>query len=181
MTARTVPVAALLAAALAAAFAGACSRQPDGGVQVSVIDHISMDGDKVLLRAAGRSAQIGPDGAIAIDGGALALTPAQQALGREFYQQATGMRRDGAAMGKAGAAMAGQALSTVARDLRDGNTDQTEAKIQAEAAKLEAQALQLCQRAQALRDAQQRLSAALPQFEPFARLAAGVGDDCRQR
>lgn len=44
MTARTVPVAALLAAALAAAFAGACSRQPDGGVQVSVIDHLSMDG-----------------------------------------------------------------------------------------------------------------------------------------
>lgn len=181
MTARTSSAVALLAAALAAAFAGACSRLPDGEVHVSVIDHISMAGDKVLLRGAGGSAQIGPDGAIAIDGGALALTPAQQALGREFYQQAMGMRHDGVAIGKAGAAMAGQALSTVAQDLRDGNTDQTEAKIQAEAAKLEAQALQLCRRVQALRDVQQRLSAALPQFEPYARISASAGDDCRKR
>lgn len=179
MTARKPSVAVLLAAALAAALAGACSRLPEGSVHVSVIDHISMAGDRVLVRGGGQRAEIGPDGAIAIDGKPLSLNPAQLAAGREFYAQAMGMSRDGAAIGKAGAAMAGEVLSTVAQDLRDGRTGQTEAKVEAQAERLKAQAMKMCERVDALRGAQQRLTAQLPQFAPFARILATTGDECR--
>lgn len=179
MTARKPSVAVLLAAALAAAFAGACSRMPEGSVHVSVIDHISMSGDRVLVRGGDQRAEIGPDGAIAIDGKSLALSPTQRAAGREFYAQAMGMSRDGAAIGKAGAAMAGQVLSTVAQDLRDGRTDQTGAKVEAQAEQLQEQAMKMCERVDSLRSAQQQLTAQLPQFAPFARITATTGDECR--
>lgn len=186
MNARTPRTSATHAATLAAALvvallATACSRSPDNDVRIAVIDHIAIDGDHVQVRGDGRSARIGADGAISIDGKPLTLSAAQQAAGREFYAQALGIRRDGAAIGKAGADMAGQVLATVAQDLRNGQTDQTEAKIEAQAAKLQDQAMRICQRVETLRRAQQQLTEALPQFQPFARVVAGSGEECRPR
>lgn len=182
MTARTSSWVLLLAAALVAVFAGACSRKSDSdGVHVSVIDHIAIGGDRVTVRGGGQRAEIGADGAIAIDGKALTLSAEQQAAGREFYLQATGMKRDGAAIGKAGAAMAGQVLSTVVQDVRSGRTDQIEPNVEAQAAKLREQAMQVCRRVETLRQAQQRLTAVLPQFQPFARIKQGTGDECKDR
>ncbi|MET4727247.1 hypothetical protein ABIE09_001041 [Lysobacter enzymogenes] len=181
MTTRRSSIALVLAAALAAALAGGCSRNADSDTHVVVIDHMSMDGDRLLVRGGGQRAQITPDGAIAIDGKALTLNPAQQAAGRAFYVEATGIRRDGAAIGQAGAAMAGQVLSTVAQDLRSGRTDQTEAKVEAQASKLRDQAMQICQRVGALRVAQEKLVEQVPQFQPFANKNLTTGDECRSR
>jgi len=182
MTTRRSSIALLLAAALAAALAGGCSRNEGSDTHVVVINHLSMDGDRLVVRGdGGQRAQIGPDGAIAIDGKALALTPAQQAAGRAFYIEGTGIRRDGAAIGQAGAAMAGQVLSTVAQDLRSGRTDQTEAKVEAQAAKLQEQAMQICRRVGNLRVAQDKLVAEVPQFQPFARENLATGKECQSR
>ncbi|QWP75184.1 hypothetical protein J5226_16320 [Lysobacter sp. K5869] len=181
MTARKPSAALLLAVAFAAALAGGCSRKSDSDVHVVVIDHMSMAGDRLQVRGGGQRAEIGPDGAIAIDGKALALNPAQQAAGRAFYVEAVGIRSDGAAIGKAGAAMAGQVLSTVAQDLRSGHTDQTGSKVEAQAAKLEEQAMRICQRVGTLRVAQEQLVAQVPQFAPFARKNLTTGDECRSR
>ncbi|MGH8081250.1 MAG: hypothetical protein ACREP7_11795 [Lysobacter sp.] len=95
----------------ASVWATGCSKTPDADVHVSVINHIHLVGEQVQLQGdGGHRAEIGSDGALSIDGKAQTLTPAQQALSLRYYQHATGIARDGKAMGQAGAAMAGKAV-----------------------------------------------------------------------
>jgi hypothetical protein len=174
------PVAVLAVLTLAMSSAG-CSKSPERPLHISVIDHINMVGDHVLVKGDGEHrAEIAPDGALSIDGKAQTLSAAQQAISRRYYQQARGVGQDSVAMGKAGAAMAGQAVSTAVEELSKGQPEQIGKKVEAEASKLQARAMKMCDRIASLRGAQDELRASLPAFAPFAKIDADVAKDCRR-
>lgn len=170
-------VSALCLALLVAAAGGGCSN---GTPEVHVIAPVSLSGDRIQVRGQGGArAEIGPDGALRIDGQAIALDPAQSAASRRYYVQAMGMTQDGIAVGKAGAALAGKAVSNVVASLAQGDTESIERKVEADAKQVERQALRLCERMAALRGAQDELAGALPAFQPFAVLDADSVGKCK--
>ncbi|MEH6414040.1 hypothetical protein [Pseudomonas sp. CGJS7] len=169
-----------VAATLLLASTTGCAKTADSGLRVAVLDHMRIDGDRVVLRGdGGGEAEIRADGALRIDGQPVALTSAQQAVSKRYYLEATGIGRDGAEMGKAGSAIAGHAVSAALEGMRTGNTDDIGKKVEAEASKLEAQAKQMCGRVANLRSAQEQLSASLPAFKPFAGIDADAATDCK--
>lgn len=172
---RRAGVCACLLLALATA---ACSK-PDADVHVSVIDHISLSGDRLLLSGdSGHRLQIDADGALSLDGKAIALDAAQRAISQRYYQHAFAISRDGVEIGKSGAALAGNAVSAALDGLRNGNPDDIGKKVEAQADDLKAKALKLCGRVMDLRVAQNELAAALPAFQPFAKIDVVSAADC---
>ena len=169
-----------LCLALFVAVAGsACSK--GAAPEVHVIAPVSLSGDRIQVRGQGGArAELGPDGALRIDGRSVALDPAQQAASRRYYVQAMGMTQDGVAVGKAGAALAGKAVGNVIAGLTQGDTESIERKVEADAKEVERQALRLCERMAALRGAQDELAGALPAFQPFAVLDADSVDKCKR-
>ncbi|MGO1069031.1 DUF2884 family protein [Lysobacter sp. CA199] len=174
------PLASLaVAAALLLASTAGCAKSSDSGLRVLVIDHLRIDGDRVLVRGdGGGEAEFRADGALSIDGRTIALTPAQQAFSRRYYQEASAIGREGAQMGKAGTAIAGHAVSSALEGIRTGNTDDIGKKVEAETSKLQARAKQMCGHVVNLRAAQDQLRASLPAFAPFSRIQADPGADC---
>ncbi|WP_363797204.1 DUF2884 domain-containing protein [Lysobacter firmicutimachus] len=174
-----LPLASALCLSLLVAAAGsACS---DRTPEVHVIAPVSLSGDRIQVRGQGGAlAEIGPDGALSIDGRAVALAPAQLDASRRYYVQAMGMTQDGIAVGKAGAALAGKAVGNVISGLTQGDTESIERKVEADAKEVERQALRLCERMASLRAAQDELAGALPAFQPFAVVDADSVDDCKK-
>lgn len=144
-----------------------------------VINNLSLDGGVITVGADnGSRARISPNGDLSIDGKPVALTAEQRALTLRYRAQLETMVTEGAKVGAAGVALAGKAIGSVVEGLATGNPDGIEDKIDAEAGKLETQAKQLCLRAKDIQQAQDALVAALPEFQPFAKIDHD-DNDCR--
>lgn len=124
-------------------------------------------------------AEITPQGELLIGGVAVATTPEQQALVKAYREEVTGIAQAGIGVGVQGADLAGKAVSEAIKGVFSGNPDQIEQRIEKEAEGIKAAALKLCDRLPALKAAQDKLAAAVPEFKPYARMDDQDVKDCR--
>lgn len=156
-----------------------CSRPTVHVNRDSVLQHISIQSDRVGAKALdGTMAWIDATGALTIDGNPVELTADQRALASRYQATAIGLRGDGIAVGEAGAAVAGKAVSSVIQGLASGKPDDIGPKIEAEAKNIEAKAMLLCQRVGELQATQDALAASLPAFKPYARMTEHDNIEC---
>lgn len=136
-------------------------------------------GDRVVLHArSGPDALLAADGSLLVDGKPVALTPAQQALLRDFHDGVGTLWRDAVATGKAGTETAKAAIASVAEGFAGGDSDRIGARVDAAAAKVTADAAKICTDLAALRARQETLAAQLPAFRPYATIGAAETTAC---
>jgi hypothetical protein len=168
------------AAAFATLLAG-CSMQFDFDDSTG-LHGISFHDGSIAVHARGApNADITATGDLSIDGKAVALTPEQRTLLKQYYVQVMAVRDDGIATGKAGAAMAGHAIGSVASGLAHGDPDSIGPAIDARAKQVEAKAMAVCNDVQALQAQQNAIASALPAFRPYARIGARSVTNCKAR
>lgn len=183
MKAMNASLSLLLPGLLAVALAAGCSPAPTAPADVhgSPLGFLKIDDEHVQLRNGNAVARIAADGALSIDGRAVALTAPQQALSKSYYTHATAIGLEGAAMGKAGAQLAGKAVSgAIEAAFKGGDPDQVGKNVDAQTAELEKKAQAMCMHVAELHTTQQALAASLPAFKPFARLDATTSLDCQK-
>lgn len=131
------------------------------------------------LSADGTSkAEITPAGDLLIDGKTIAIDEAQRKLLLEYRGHVVGVAEAGIGIGLEGADLAGKAVGEAVKGVLTGNTDEIEKKIEAEAEGIKHSAVALCAKLPALLDTQNRLAAALPAFQPYARMDQKDVDEC---
>ncbi|MBL8260866.1 MAG: hypothetical protein JNM58_00475 [Xanthomonadaceae bacterium] len=124
-------------------------------------------------------AEITPEGDLLIDGKSVTTTPEQKALAMAYRQELTTIAQAGIGIGVQGADLAGKAVSEAVKGVFSGNPDQIEQRIEKEAEGIKSAAKQLCDRLPALKAAQDKLAAAVPEFKPYARMDESDVKDCR--
>lgn len=155
----------------------ACGRNESNG---SFARFSEVDDSHVAIHARGVSdAVIAVDGSVRIEDKAIALTPPQQALLKNYYLGIRVLRRDAMATGAAGIATAGTAIASVVSGLASGDPDSIGRKIDAKAAKVEAAAATLCADIAALRSQQELIASQVAAFQPYAVIGAGGMRDCK--
>lgn len=143
-----------------------------GGVELNG-KHYGGSGDE------GPEAAITPKGDLVVGGKAVAITPAQRALLLDYRERMIGVAEAGMAIGVKGADLAGAAVSeALGAVFGGGDKDKMEAHIEARAEALKQEAKVICTRLPALLDAQHKLAASLPAFEPYASMTQEDVDDC---
>lgn len=135
-------------------------------------------GNITLSRDGSVQAEITPQGDLLIAGKAVPLDAAQRALMLDYRGQVVSIAEAGIGIGIEGADLAGKAMGEALKGVFTGNTDQIEQKIEAEAKGVEQAAIKLCERLPALLDAQNKLAAALPAFQPYAKMDQSDVDEC---
>lgn len=124
-------------------------------------------------------AEITPAGELLIDGKTVATTDEQRKLLQDYRKGIIDVAEAGMAIGTQSADLAGKAVAEAISGIFSGEPDRIEQRVQAEAKKIETSALMLCERLPALKEAQDRLSAVLPEFAPYAKLDMDAIKDCR--
>jgi hypothetical protein len=125
-------------------------------------------------------AEITPAGELLIEGKSIATTPEQKALVLAYRGQLLGVVGDGMAIGMEGARVGIDAAASALKGMLAGqNGDEIGKQVGEQAkAKLKPMVAQLCTRMPGLLSAQQALSAALPEFAPYATMDQSDVDDC---
>ena len=147
----------------------------------SEFQHLSvLDDSHLAVHAPGRAdAIVSASGALSIADTPVTVNAAQAQIAARYFTSAVALRDDAMKTGAAGASTAATAIASVAVGLASGNPDSIDAKVNASAAKVEAAADRVCTDVQALTQAQNELAAALPQFKPYATIAAHEVNDCK--
>ena len=123
-------------------------------------------------------AEITPAGELLIGGKTVAANPEQRKLLLEYRGHIVGIAEAGIDIGLEGADLAGKAVGEALKGVFTGNTDQIEKKIEAEAKGIEQSAQKLCELLPAMKAAQDKLAAAMPEFKPYATMDQSDVDDC---
>lgn len=125
-------------------------------------------------------AEITPAGELLIEGRSIATTPEQKALVMAYRGELLGVVGDGMAIGMEGARVGIDAAASALKGVLAGqNGDDIGKQVGEQAkAKLKPMVAQLCTRMPGLLSAQQALSAALPEFTPYATMDQSDVDDC---
>jgi hypothetical protein len=146
----------------------------------SQFQHLSvMDDSHIAVHAPGLAdAVVEASGTLSIAGTPVAVNAGQAQIAARYFASALALRNDAIKTGAAGASTAATAIASVAVGLASGNPDSIDAKVNASASKVEAAANRVCADLQALTQAQNDLAAALPQFKPYATIAAHEANDC---
>jgi hypothetical protein len=162
--------------ALAVALAG-CD---DHTGERSTFRHLSvLDATHVAVHArSAPDAVVSSDGSLGIGDQPVTLTPAQQALLKQYFDAAVELNDDAIATGAAGLATAGTAIHSVVTGLASGDPDSIGPKVEAQAAKVEARAGQVCIDLAALYARQQAVADSLVTFRPYATIEAQALDGC---
>ncbi|GAB2502256.1 hypothetical protein GCM10027084_15880 [Pseudoxanthomonas sangjuensis] len=144
-----------------------------GGVDINV------NGRKIKRDSNLPKAEITPQGELLIEGAKVATTPEQQALLKQYRGELIEVAKAGMDIGAQGADLGIKAAGEALKGLFNGDDDKAiEKRIEAEAEGIKAGAKQLCGRLPALLASQQKLAAALPEFQPYATMNQGDIDDC---
>ena len=179
--------AALLAGSVL--LASACSRSPEPTVQVDGGNVLALEpdasgsllgGKDITLNASGHpKVKVTAAGDFIVDGKPVDLTAEQRALVLAYRAEIDGIARKGMDIGKQGAAFGVSTAAAALRGAFAGDNADTQAKIEAEAERFKQQALSICDNVAATKQAQDRLSAALPAFAPYANIEVADITDCR--
>lgn len=161
----------LLAATMA--FALAACHVPDTAM-VTQDGAIMLHGDTVTLHVIRSSkATVGADGAFAIDGQAVTVTPGERSLLIRYNRGVRSVHDIGLAMGKAGVEMATKAIKD-----RSSSTP-NQADKAAEGGDPKELSLSICRAEATIKDAQDQLAAQLAAFRPYASIvSASDVTDC---
>lgn len=132
------------------------------------------DGDDHLPKAA-----ITPQGDLVIAGKTVPATPEQHTLLLDYRHQIVGIAEAGMDIGAQGADLGTQAAKEAIWGALTGKDEKDiEARIKPQTERIKAAALKLCERMPAMLDSQQKLSAAMPAFRPYASMTQKDVDDC---
>lgn len=123
-------------------------------------------------------AEITPEGELLIGGTSVATTAEQKALVMAYREEIAAITQAGIGIGVQGADLAGKAVTEAIKGVFSGNPDQIEQRIEKEAEGIKGAAKQLCDRLPALKAAQDKLAAAVPEFKPYARMDDDDVKDC---
>lgn len=129
------------------------------------------------VEGVGPKAELTPQGDLLIDGNAVPFTDEQRDAALAYRKEVLAVADAGMAIGRQGAAIGGEAAALAIESIFGGNPDGAEARIEAEAKKIEAAALALCDQVEGLEAAQERLTALVPEFAPYAK-SINVDTDC---
>ncbi|WP_146909312.1 DUF2884 family protein [Arenimonas daejeonensis] len=183
----------LSASFLAAAFLlSACSRDSDpqaearGGIDgladkvaaevraELATENIGLDrGHKDLPKA-----EITPTGDLIIDGKTVLMDEKQRALALEYRKRLSDVAEAGARVGLEGAELATKAMKEAAVAVFSGDQTSMDERMKKEAEGIRASAAALCDQLPALRQAEQDLAAAVPEFAPYADMDEDDINDC---
>lgn len=131
--------------------------------------HISFDNGALVVTAPGHpDARIASNGDFRIGDNAVALTPAQRGMLKQFYGEAISVRDDGIATGKAGAALGVHAIGAALDGIFSGDSHKTDQEMDARGKTVEAAAMHLCGDLKQLKATQGDLAGQLPAFQPYA-------------
>lgn len=161
----------LLAAALACALA--TCRIPDTTMEGGAI---KLYGDMVTLHVNGApEAEIASNGDLAIDGKAVASTPAERGLLAQYNHSVRSVHETCLAMGKAGIETAAEAIAA-----KDSSTpEKADDAANVGASKLQDLNRDICKATAAIKIAQDQLAAQLAAFKPYASIVgASDASDC---
>lgn len=125
-------------------------------------------------------AEITPAGELLIEGKPVATTPEQKALVLAYRGKLLDVVGDGMAIGMEGARVGIDAAASALKGMLSGQSgDDIGQQVGEQAkAKIKPMVAQLCTRLPGLLSAQQALSAALPEFAPYATMDQSDVDDC---
>jgi predicted small secreted protein len=124
-------------------------------------------------------AVITPQGDLVIAGKTVSATPAQHTMLLDYRQQIIGIAQAGMDIGAQGANLGTQAAKEAIWGALTGKSDKDiEERIKPQTEQIKAAALKLCQRMPDLLSSQQKLSAAMPEFRPYANMTQKDVDDC---
>jgi hypothetical protein len=132
------------------------------------------------MEEGGPKAELTPQGDLLINGTAVPFTPEQREAALAYRKEVLAVAEAGMAIGRQGAAIGGEAAALAIESIFGGNAEGAEgaeARIEAEAKKIEAAALALCDQVEGLEVAQERLTALVPEFAPYAK-SINVDTDC---
>jgi hypothetical protein len=146
----------------------------DEARQELATENLSLDGPGAA------KAEITPKGDLLIDRKPIPVTAEQRALLLDYRAQIAGVASAGMDVGMQGAQLAAKAVGEALRGVFSGNPDEIGKRVEAQAEPIRQAALKLCDRLPALYQAQEKLSAALPEFEPYAKMDPDDIDDCRK-
>lgn len=172
---RLFPLAIAMSVALAL---GACGRVDDA------LDEAGrrITSEDVTLNADGQPrARITTDGDLVIDGSRVEVDDDQRRLLLAYRGQMVAVSSRGVEIGRRGAALGVSAARDAVADAFSGKGDAVGDRIRAQAEELKQEALAICDDLQGLKQAQDELAAALPEFRPYAGLEQSDVDDCRKR
>jgi hypothetical protein len=124
-------------------------------------------------------AEITPQGDLLIGGTAVEITPEQRELLLAYRAHIVDIATTGAALGVQGASLATSAMSKALSGMFSGDTEQMEREIEAEAQKIAERAKEICDLMPAMLETEQRLSASLPEFRPYADMDETDIQECR--
>jgi hypothetical protein len=130
------------------------------------------------VEGVGPKAELTPQGDLLINGTAVPFTPEQRDAALAYRKEVLAVADAGMAIGRQGAAIGGEAAALAIGSIFGGNAEGAEARIEAEAKKIEAAALALCDQVGGLEAAQERLTALVPEFAPYAK-SINVDTDCK--
>lgn len=131
--------------------------------------HIGFDNGALVVTAPGHpDAHVAANGDLRIGDNAVALTPAQRGMLKQFYGEAINVRDDGIATGKAGAALGVHAVGAALDGIFSGNSHKADHEMEARSKTVETAALHLCGDLKQLKATQGQLDTQLPAFKPYA-------------
>lgn len=147
----------------------------NGGVNINGHDVVGRGTDTLP------KAEITPQGELLIDGKSVAATPEQKALLLDYRKRIINIAETGMDIGAQGAALGIDAAKHALLGVFSGKDDKDiEASIKPQTDKIEAAAKQLCSYMPGLLDAQHKLAASLPPFQPYATMTQKDVDDCNK-
>jgi len=134
----------------------------------------------ISVTSDGAKVEIAPNGDLLINDTVVPLNDSQRAITQQYRQQMIGIAEAGIEIGVQGANLGASAAGEALKGIFSGNTDKIEERVNAEAAKIEASAQKLCDRLPALLATQQQLAAAVPAFQPYAKMDQSDVDECNK-
>ena len=123
-------------------------------------------------------AEITPQGDLLIGGKQVTIDDKQRALLLQHRANVMALALAGMEIGVQGADLGMRAASEAIKGIFSGNTEEIEKKVEAEAEKMKLSAAKLCEKLPALKDSQQALATAIPEFKPYANMDQSDIDGC---
>lgn len=146
--------------------------------------HVSGHGSGISITTDGHpdegrpKGEITPQGDLLIDGRKIPANASQHAMLLQYRKQVEGIASAGMDIGVQGAELGVKAAGEAIRGIFSGNTEDVDKHVNAEAEKIKASARKLCNQLPAMRDTQQKLAAAMPEFKPYATMEQSDIKDC---